>query len=322
MKINQIMTSTMITEIETFDVSNLVFMPAVRGEITSSDGKPPIIFRRIPIRIKNPDGSTGQLIFSPKNLFSFGVSENTNATNGSITGYTLPLVLWDKNGVPSEEQKMFTDVLEELIEACKQHLIKDDIRKSIAKPTLTYGALESLNKLIYWKCDKDTGARVEGASPMLYPKLYTRNNNGQIDITTEFWDSEGRDIDPMTLTKKRFGHVNSCIVVDCIFLGANSAIQTRVREAEYNATESLGRRLLSRPKANTTLGGGDYQGDDYQSRDTDASTFKMPEQTTEPPAQASFQINDNTSPPPPEPEQQYVAPTRSVARRVPATRKK
>lgn len=316
------MTSTVITEINSFDTSNLVFLPAIKGEIPSSDSKLPIVFRRIPIRIKNPDGTIGPLILSPKNLFSFGVSENTN-NNGVVTGYTLPLVLWNKDGKPTEEQKMFTDVLEELIEACKQHLIKDEIRKSVAKPTLTYGALDSLNKLIYWKCNKDDGTRVEDTSPMLYPKLYTRNNNGQIDITTEFWDSEGNDIDPMSLTKKRYGHVNSCIVVDCIFLGVSTVIQTRVREAEYNVTESLGRRLMSRPVANTTLGkqGSDYQEDTHRGSETDASSFKMPNQRTEEPAQQTAQINDSTTPPPPH-EPEYTAPVRSVARRVPATRKK
>lgn len=242
--------STVITDYATYETSTMVFLPAQKNEIQSAPGKPAIKFFRIPIRTRNQNGTNGNLVFAPQNMFTFGVSENKD-DKGSVNGYTLPLVLWNKDG-PTDEQRALTSTLEAIIEECKQHLIKDDIRKSIGRPTLKYDALEKLDKLLYWKLD-DNGERVQSKGPSMYPKLYTRRSeDGSITINTEFFDRQGRVLDGLSLISK-YGNVTPAITFDCIYIGASISIQVRVMEAEINLINSGGRRLLLRPDANTQL---------------------------------------------------------------------
>ena len=245
------MSSTKISDYRNFDVSTMVFNDANKNEIKGAPGKPTIRTFRIPIRVRNQDGTVGGLVFAPEDVFTFGVSENKDQNSDTINGYTLPLTLFNKEG-PTKDQQAFVETIKSIIEASKQHLLKEDTKKAILKPTLKYDGLEKLDKLLYFKIDENTGMPVEGRGPSMYPKLYTRKgDDGSISITTEFFNRDG-SIDPLTLVGK-YGRTTPALTFDSIFIGATMSIQVRVTEAEINLSSSGGRRLLPRPRADETL---------------------------------------------------------------------
>ena len=313
------MSSTVITDYNSFDAADsMVFMQTSKNEIPSAPGKPAIKFFRVPIRVRNPDGSTGQLVFAPSNLFTFGVSEN-KGDNDMINGYTLPLVLWNKEGA-TDDQLAFTAAMESIIEACKQHLVKDDVRKSIGKPTLKYDALEKLDKLLYWKLD-ESGLRVPDKSPSMYPKLYTsRTDNGAININTEFFDSQGQTVDPFQLIGK-YGYTKPALVFDCIYVGATMSIQVRVAEAEINLVNNK-RRFLSRPTANTTLQDPEAEEKPRLMSSAPAVEATSYTQATTGEDASNFIIDDGGSDGGPEPVAAAPTPVRTAPKKLPARAKK
>ena len=123
------MYSTQLTSANGYNSKNIIFSKPEVGTIPGSI--PKISFKRIRIGTKHDDGTTGDLIMeTPPNLFSFGLQENRELGTGKINGYVLPICLWNKNGATVEEKK-FTDVLESIVNACKQHLLnsKDEIER-------------------------------------------------------------------------------------------------------------------------------------------------------------------------------------------------
>ena len=56
-------------------------------------------------------------------VYSFGVNINLDEKNKDlVTGYTMPLCLFNKNG-PSEKEKEFVDTFNKIVEKCKDHII-------------------------------------------------------------------------------------------------------------------------------------------------------------------------------------------------------
>ena len=94
-------TNTMLTNVSTFDVSNMIFSEPVTGSIP--DSTPKIEFRRINIMTKNPDGTVGDLVLGTERLFSFGVSENKSQETGKVSGWTMPLCLHSRDGATQSE---------------------------------------------------------------------------------------------------------------------------------------------------------------------------------------------------------------------------
>jgi hypothetical protein len=175
------------------------------------------------------------------------VSSNKN-DSGNVTGYTLPLTLWNKEG-PTDDQVAFISTLENIIKSCKEHIVNN--RKSIARPTITFESLCDIDKLLYYKIGED-GERVVGRGPAMYPKLFTRMMDGEMTITTEFIDTNGNDIDPMSLIGK-YGHASPALFVDHIYIGAKISLQVYVGEAIVKLVNSGHRGILPRPKADGSL---------------------------------------------------------------------
>lgn len=242
------MSSHTVSDYANYNVSDIVFSKEVKKEIPNKNGSGPgIRFFRIPISTRHADGSVGKLIFAPSDLFTFGVSANKN-DKGEITGYTLPLTLWNKDGA-TPEQEAFIETIKNVIKACKDHLVS--VKKAIMKPSLTFDSLVDLDKILYYKLGED-GEPVPGRGPAMYPKLFTKMIDGCMNITTGFIDSNGNEIDPMNLIGK-YGHTTPALFIDNIYIGAKISLQVYVGEAIVNLVNSGHRGILPRPKADTTL---------------------------------------------------------------------
>lgn len=232
--------NTQITPAIGYDVKNMIFGKPKDGSIPNST----VAFKRIAIGTRNADGSLGELIFPTTRLYSFGLSPNTNMQTGKTDGYTVSLCLHNRD-TPSAEEKAFVDTFNKTVEHIKEYLLTN--RDSFGKYELEAADLKKLNP-IYLK--KDKGKVVEGASPVLYPKVL--QNKKSETITSFFYDEQGRDIDPMTLLNKSC-YVTAAVKIESIFIGAKISLQIKLHEAEIKMFDSAPKRLLRKPASSSEV---------------------------------------------------------------------
>ena len=101
------MSSKKCTSPESFRTEDLIFGETKEGEM--KDGS---IFRKTPISVKHPDGSIGPLIIISEPCFSFGIQKDSK-----YGGYSIPLVLLDKEE-PTDEQRKFIAVIKKILSEC------------------------------------------------------------------------------------------------------------------------------------------------------------------------------------------------------------
>uniref|UniRef100_A0A6C0D140 Uncharacterized protein n=1 Tax=viral metagenome TaxID=1070528 RepID=A0A6C0D140_9ZZZZ len=236
------MSDTKLTSANGYDVSRMLFSDPQVGTIP--DSKPSISYKRINISTRNSDGTVGELIFPTERLFSFGVCENLNPDTGKVNGYVMPLCLWNKDGA-SKEEKAWTDTFNNVVEACKDHLIK--IREEIEQYELERNDLKKFNPLYYKRDKNNKGKILTDAGPTLYAKLITSKK--QDKIVTTFFGSNNEELNAMDLVGK-YCYTRAAIKIESIFIGNKLSMQVKLYECEVQPVQSGMRRLLDRPQSN------------------------------------------------------------------------
>ena len=234
--------NTQLTTASGYDTSNMIFSDPQVGSIPNSI--PAINYKRISIQTKNPDGTIGDLILSTSSLFSFGVSENANADTGKVNGYSMPICLWNREGCKQEE-KDWSDTFDSIIEKCKEHLVEN--KEEIEQYDLTIQDLKKLNPLYY---KREKGKIVDGSGPTLYAKLIVSKKQNK--IVTIFYDSNGEDVDPLSLVGK-YCNVKAAVKIESIFIGNKISMQIKLYECEVKLAETGMKKLLKRPTSQTTV---------------------------------------------------------------------
>jgi hypothetical protein len=249
--------------VETYNVDNVFFG---EPEAYSIPGDKPINFHRINIYTKNQDengkltGTVGDLILKFPKMFSFGVNANKD-DNQKLTGHSLSLCMWSKEGVSESELKA-TELLESLIKKCKDKIFS--LKKELKKPKMEMSDLKKVDKVLYWKEDED-GNRVAGVGPIFTPKLMeykeSKDKNGNVkphQIATVFYledevDEEGNPVEVSPLefladkNNKKYCYVTPAIKIDNIFIGGTAiTIQCKIYEADV-ANVQLGQQRLLHP---------------------------------------------------------------------------
>lgn len=234
--------NTQLTNItKKFDTKALRFGKPRDGSIPNST----VVFKRIPIGVLNSDSSLGELVIpTTDNLYSFGLSPNTNMQTGKTDGYTLSLCLWNKDA-PTDEQKKWVENFTTIIDSIKDYLIEH--RDDFGKYELESADLKNFNPLYY---KKEKGKRVEGSGPVLYPKVL-QNKKNEI-ITTPFCNERGEDIDPMTLLNKAC-KATAAIKIESVFIGAKISLQVKVYEAQVKMFDNTVKRLLRKPESSSDV---------------------------------------------------------------------
>jgi hypothetical protein len=235
--------NTQLTTASGFNTKNMMFSEPQTGSIPNS--VPQINYKRINIQIRNDDGTSGDLIFPTSQLFSFGIGENVNQETGKLNGYVMPLCLWNREG-PSSEEKEWSDTFDKMVDECKKHLISN--REEIDQYDLDENDLKKFNPL-YWK--KDKGKVVEGTGPTLYAKLLVSKKDNK--IVTMYYDSEGQEVDPMTLVGKRC-NVKGAVKIESIFIGNKISLQLKLYECEVRLMDTGMKRMMKkRPEVPTQV---------------------------------------------------------------------
>ena len=153
-----------LSSIENITEDNIVFHEPKKYQVRNTSIK----YKRIKIEIKMPNGKISPLVVETPYLFSFGVSKRENQETGELNGYTIPVCLWKKDEKPNQEEQDFFDLLSNIHDICRSHLVKE------------YGDNEAtcLNEILYYKQIEYTGEKGKrrkkkdkSRSPVLYVKL-------------------------------------------------------------------------------------------------------------------------------------------------------
>lgn len=236
------MNTTQLISAHSYDTSKMIFSDPIEGAIPDSTIK----YRRINISTKNNDGSIGELVIPTERIYSYGLSENLNQTTGKVDGYSLPLVLYNKNGA-SEEEKHFVETFNNIVNTCKKFLL--DEKDTLELYDLEANDLKKLNP-IYYKRDK--GKIVEGSPPTLYAKLIVKKDKKEGNtIISKFFDEEsGDEMNPLNVMGKSC-YTSAVIKFESIFIGNKISLQVKLTEADVKPIETGFKRLLPsiRPKA-------------------------------------------------------------------------
>lgn len=239
--------NTQLTYASGYNTDNITFSDPIQGGIPNTTIK----FQRIMIGTKNPDGTKGELILSTRDpndsnseMFSFGLSENRDPGTDKINGYTIPVCLHKKDG-PTDYEKAFTETFENIVEACKDHILS--VKDDIGQYDLEKSDLKKLNPLYY---KKENGKRVEGLGPTLYAKVIESKKQGK--ILTQVFDYQGNPINPHDL-KGKYCYGKFAVKIESIFIGNKISLQVKMYEAEVRISDGGMKRLLSRPAASTNI---------------------------------------------------------------------
>ena len=197
------MSSKKCINLENFNPDDLVFDYVKEGKM--SDGTS---FKKMPISVLRSDGTTGPLYMATDTCFLFGIQKDSK-----YGGYSIPLVLMDKNN-PTEKQRKFVKVIKEIMSACH--------------PTP--------KSCLYGKKD-----------PIMYIKLdYDKEYD---DILTYFYEREtmeDRDSTKEITPEKYIGKKNCLakviIEISNIFVARTATFQMRAKTIVFSELQSKSRK--------------------------------------------------------------------------------
>jgi len=245
--------NTQIQYPENYDVSNLIFDDPSEGTIPNSK----LSFYKINIGTKNTDGTDGDLVFVLQRSATFGIKESRDPAQNLI-GYAMGIILYDRDNGQDEYQATITETINNVVEKCKDFILRDDILKKMKKSssTMKRDKLDNISPLYFTK-DKETN-EPQMDKPVLNVKLLYRkekqNDDGSISeakVTTRLYiedevDENGEPLEYENLSDvlDKKGFVRPAIKFESIFLGKDIKIQVKVLEAELKIEQNTTKRRL------------------------------------------------------------------------------
>lgn len=229
-----------------YDVNNMVFSAPVEQKIPDSK----LTSKRIFISTRNDDGSIGELCMATDEIYSFGVNINLDEKNKDIvTGYTMPLCLFNKNG-PTDSEKEFVETFNKIVEKCKDHIIEN--KDALDQYSLERSELKKICNSLYYKRDPKNKAKImEGVGPTLYAKLIFNKKKNQIETT--FFDAKsGREVNALDLIDKHC-YAKAVIKFESIFIGNKISLQIKLYDCGVKMIDSGRKPLLPRPTASQSV---------------------------------------------------------------------
>ncbi len=244
---------TVMTDLTSYDTKNLIFGKYEERNIPNST----LTYGTLDILTKNPDGTTGHLIFSTnKDVFSFkGITENTSMEDPTkVTGHSVGFGMWDREAV-DDMDKLVVKKFEEICDVCKNYILTN--KKSLGKQhiRLDISDLKKMNPL-YWGVDED-GNKQEDKAPSLYVKLFESKdkkdakgnsvpakiftsfyNMSEVDVNGDYVEMEASDLFNTSM------YVRPAIKIESIFLGSVNKLQLKLMEANVRLVERQRKRLL------------------------------------------------------------------------------
>ena len=202
----------MITSVKEFDTNKMVFLNPKDFDL--HDG---VIFKRMPIRVLK-NSKLQPLFITTEKCFSKGIQKDQSSLK-------LPITLLDT--CPTEEQKEFYDTFKKIIEACKDHFVKNGF----------YNA-EKMSSCLFTRSE---------ASAILYAKV----PSWRAEVSPNFYEMENvQDHDeagkieknPESLIGQRM-NVKALLNLDHIYIsGSCISLQVKVHEVNFSKINEERRR--------------------------------------------------------------------------------
>ncbi len=174
-----------------FNVRDLVFGEPKEGEM--SDGTS---FKKIPIKILRPDGTTDPLYVTTDTCFSFGIKKDHK-----YGGYSIPLILINRYS-STEKQRKFVKLMKDIMSVCH--------------PTPKSCLYGEKNPMMYVKLDYDN----EYHDILTY--TYERNTMEDKESTKE--------INPEKYIGKKSCLAKVLIEIKGVFVGKTTTLQMRAKK--------------------------------------------------------------------------------------------
>lgn len=255
-------------EVYDWNEDNIVFCDPVVKTVPGTE--PKISFYSIPVLTKNvdengnPDGTMGDLVLGFDKMFSFGVQENLDPTTKAVTGHSVALTMYNRDGATEKEIRAVS-VIENVIKKAKDFLLEN--KKVIKKPKLEISDLKNMDNLLYWKLDEE-GNKVQGQGPTFSPKLIEfkerKDDKGnvkpyqmnsifyEVDENGDFTEvDENGDpiiVNPLkylsTKNSKNYCYIRAAIKIEDIYFGSKICVRCKVTEADVTAVNMGPKRLL------------------------------------------------------------------------------
>jgi hypothetical protein len=231
-----------LTLLEDFNVKNLIFESCQKK--TPSDQ---ITYYQSNIAIRYPDGSKGPLIMQLPRCFTYGVSQFDDKLS-------LSLILGEDRESMSTEHKHAVQVLNDLVAACKQFVLTEDVKNKIGEYDLEERDLKEMSFLKPQK-DKDTKKPLLERPFMMNVKFMTKMNKetkGK-DIISKLYtegefDENGNPVsaDPTEFLNKQ-GTCVPLLKFESLFLGKKTkVVQVKVFECDMKLNDSGFKSLIRR----------------------------------------------------------------------------
>jgi hypothetical protein len=217
-----------LTNLLDYDFKNNIIFSNPRVEKIpgiGEKGKSALTYQRILISTKFSDGSEGDLIFATPgdDHFSYGLGENTSPETGKVTGHSLPICLYNKDG-PTDNEKKWVAQFNEVMEFCKEHLVT--VQQKLGIVDLEVRDLKKFNPLFYKKeKNKESsnfGKVIEGAGPIFYAKTWESKGKICTVFHELYYEGSRRKTrlisDPTTLTGT-YCTVRAAFKFESIYIG-------------------------------------------------------------------------------------------------------
>ena len=178
-------------------------------------------YQRIPIEIKYDSKKKGPLVVETPFLFSFGVSKNIDKKTGKMSGYSIPVCLWQRDSKPNSREKAFYDIV---------NLIKNLSEKQLEK----YEDILPLSSPFYFKqieyTDKKGKKKTkvdESSAPILYAKvIYSEKSKKFLSL----FNNKKGSVDPLKYLDYNC-KVKLALIFESIFISdTTTSLQIKVYE--------------------------------------------------------------------------------------------
>ena len=108
-----------LTNYSDIKFENISFGRVEVGRVPGKD----ITYERIPITIIHGNNLFGSLFIKTEQCFSFGAQQNINKETGVVSGWTLPIAMYNRDGA-TEEQLEWVVKFCEIVERCKDYVMQ------------------------------------------------------------------------------------------------------------------------------------------------------------------------------------------------------
>ena len=226
-----------LTDFKTLDTKNIIFSETYVGKYSKFI---PIAYSHSNDKEEEEDDIHQLILNTPPNLYTPGLKEQLDRTKTDVIGYNLRINMWNKRNGPSEEEKQFTDKLNEILEYIRAFLYS--IQEEL-------GIDESLIKDL--RLLSDYGKDSKDYQPQLFCKLMMNNRSKK--ILTSFYNEETKSVlDPLeilsTPTEKKPGLVTSALKFENISISERRInIEIKVIEMLYTEIKQKTRQSMLKP---------------------------------------------------------------------------